>query len=192
MLNLFKSAGKAWISQSKLKRQRLAREAKLARKLNKQKLQLKIEPQPDTPKIPFDNRPIEALYRKSMEEVLQFANQEVREAYSAHNASGREIKQARIREVIKRWGTSSWDTGNPAVQVATVTETIYSLTQHLRFNHKDVTAFLKLRARVDQRRRLLHYLKRYDYHLYADVTEALGIPEDNYPNHKEVKRMKIF
>lgn len=189
---LARHTGKAFISKSRTTRAIRAKQAKQLRAINKEKFKLSLPLTSQVQKLNFDDRPIEGLYRANMGLVIAQANPQVQEALSGHNASGLELKKERFREAVHKWGASLQDTGSPAVQVVVLTEHIYALTSHLRFNHKDVTAFLKLRARVDQRRRALQYLSRWDYYAYCAVIKSLGIKDAQYPHHKELKNMKRF
>ena len=61
------------------------------------------------------------------------------------------------------------------MQVAILTERINTLTEHLKIHRKDHHSRRGLLKLVGQRRRLLDYLKRRDFHRYKAVIERLGI-----------------
>ncbi|RMF99369.1 MAG: 30S ribosomal protein S15, partial [Planctomycetota bacterium] len=67
------------------------------------------------------------------------------------------------------------DTGSAEVQIAILTERINSLTEHLRVHRKDFAGRRGMLMLVNQRRRLLDYLKREDRQRYLDVIKRLGI-----------------
>lgn len=142
-------------------------------------------------KFAFDKRPIPQGYRQFIEDVVHLANDEVKAAHSLENATPGEVKRARKMELVKKWGNNEKDTGNPAVQVGAMTEQIMFLANHVRLNNLDTLAYLNLRKALDKRRKMMQYLARYDYHLYVEVCEYLGINQLNYPQHKEVKNIKI-
>jgi small subunit ribosomal protein S15 len=61
------------------------------------------------------------------------------------------------------------------VQVAILSERISYLTEHFKVHAKDHHSRRGLLQLVDQRRRLLDYLKRKDSERYADLIRRLGI-----------------
>jgi small subunit ribosomal protein S15 len=67
------------------------------------------------------------------------------------------------------------DTGSPEVQVAILTERITYLTEHFKTHGKDHHSRRGLMKLVNQRRRLLDYLKSKDADRYAEVIKRLGI-----------------
>ena len=67
------------------------------------------------------------------------------------------------------------DTGSPEVQVALLTERITYLTEHFKTHGKDHHSRRGLMKLVNQRRRLLDYLKSKDVERYAEVIKRLGI-----------------
>ena len=62
-------------------------------------------------------------------------------------------------EIIKEYQTEDGDTGSPEVQVALLTYNINSLQEHFRDHHKDHHSRRGLIRMVNQRRKLLDYLK---------------------------------
>ena len=67
------------------------------------------------------------------------------------------------------------DTGSTEVQVATLTERIRQVTDHLRVHKKDVHSRRGLVGLVSQRRRLLKYLSREDVRRYQTLIGRLGL-----------------
>ena len=67
------------------------------------------------------------------------------------------------------------DTGSTEVQVATLTERIRQVTDHLRVHKKDVHSRRGLVGLVSQRRRLLNYLSREDVRRYRTLIGRLGL-----------------
>lgn len=67
------------------------------------------------------------------------------------------------------------DSGSTEVQVATLTERIKQVTEHLRVHKKDVHSRRGLVGLVSQRRRLLNYLSREDVHRYQTLITRLGL-----------------
>jgi small subunit ribosomal protein S15 len=78
-------------------------------------------------------------------------------------------------KVMETYSRHESDTGSPEVQVALLTERITYLTNHLRTHKHDESSRRGLLKLVGQRRRLLAYLRRMDYHRYMALTDSLKI-----------------
>ena len=85
------------------------------------------------------------------------------------------ITKETTANLVKKFGSSEKDTGNPAVQVAILTERINSLTAHLKANKKDAASQRGLMKLVGQRRSLLRYLQNNDYEAYLKLIADLGL-----------------
>ncbi len=77
--------------------------------------------------------------------------------------------------LIGDFKTHDADTGSPEVQVAILSERINYLTEHFKTHSKDHHSRRGLMKLVNQRRRLLDYLKSKDVDRYAEVIKRLGI-----------------
>ncbi|QSA97596.1 30S ribosomal protein S15 [Methylococcus sp. EFPC2] len=82
-----------------------------------------------------------------------------------------EDKQA----VVKQYQLSPTDTGSPEVQVALLTARINHLTPHFSEHKKDHHSRRGLLRLVNQRRKLLDYLKGKDGDRYRSLIERLGL-----------------
>ncbi len=82
-----------------------------------------------------------------------------------------EQKQA----VIKEYRQSETDTGSPEVQVALLTAHILHLAPHFAANKKDNHSRRGLLRMVNQRRKLLDYLKKKDANRYRELIARLGL-----------------
>lgn len=78
-------------------------------------------------------------------------------------------------EIIKEYQLEDGDTGSPEVQVALLTHNINSLQDHFRDHHKDHHSRRGLIRMVNQRRKLLDYLKSKDSARYTDLIGRLGL-----------------
>ena len=78
-------------------------------------------------------------------------------------------------EIIKEYQTEDGDTGSPEVQVALLTHNINSLQDHFRDHHKDHHSRRGLIRMVNQRRKLLDYLKSKDGARYTTLIQRLGL-----------------
>ena len=85
------------------------------------------------------------------------------------------LTNERKTEVIGSFRTHDSDTGSPEVQVALLSERINYLTDHFKTHVKDHHSRRGLLQLVQQRRKLLDYLKRKDLDRYAELIKKLGI-----------------
>lgn len=75
------------------------------------------------------------------------------------------------------FGIHYMDTGNQSIQAAIFCEKVVSLLNHLRENHKDVSALIRLQRALAQRRRSLFFLKTHDFLGYAHVLKVYGLAD---------------
>ncbi|MEN3952153.1 30S ribosomal protein S15 [Iodidimonas sp. SYSU 1G8] len=85
------------------------------------------------------------------------------------------ITPARKEELIGEYAVVKGDTGSPEVQVAILTERINNLTGHFKTHAKDNHSRRGLIKMVNQRRRLLDYVKKVDEARYASLIQRLGL-----------------
>ena len=79
------------------------------------------------------------------------------------------------KELIKKYGKNSSDTGTPEVQIAIITATLNSLSPNFETFKKDHHARLGLLKLVGKRRRLLDYLMKKDITRYRTIIQELDI-----------------
>lgn len=79
------------------------------------------------------------------------------------------------RSVIEKYQRGAGDTGSPEVQVALLTERINGLSGHFQEHKKDHHGRRGLLKMVNQRRKLLDYLKRKDVDRYQTLIGELGL-----------------
>jgi small subunit ribosomal protein S15 len=77
--------------------------------------------------------------------------------------------------IISEHQRAANDTGSPEVQVALLSARIEYLTQHFADHKKDHHSRRGLLKLVNQRRRLLDYLKRKDDERYKALIAKLGL-----------------
>jgi small subunit ribosomal protein S15 len=82
---------------------------------------------------------------------------------------------AQVAEIIKSNARSASDTGSPEVQVALLTARINELTPHFKLHLKDHHGRRGLLKMVNQRKRLLSYLKERDADRYTALIAKLGL-----------------
>ncbi len=78
-------------------------------------------------------------------------------------------------EIIKEYQVEDGDTGSPEVQVALLTHNINVLQEHFRSHKQDHHSRRGLIRMVNQRRKLLDYLKRKNANRYAELISRLGL-----------------
>ena len=77
--------------------------------------------------------------------------------------------------IVKDYQLSGNDTGSPEVQVALLTSRITDLSDHFKEHSKDHHSRQGLLRMVNQRRKLLDYLKSKDIGRYRDLITRLGL-----------------
>jgi small subunit ribosomal protein S15 len=78
-------------------------------------------------------------------------------------------------DVIQAHARGAADTGSPEVQVALLTARINELTPHFKLHQKDHHGRRGLLKMVNQRKRLLAYLKDRDASRYTALIQKLGL-----------------
>jgi small subunit ribosomal protein S15 len=79
------------------------------------------------------------------------------------------------KTIVEDYRLSDTDTGSTEVQVALLTANINQLTPHFAAHKKDNHSRRGLLRMVNQRRKLLDYLKNSDITRYRTLIERLGI-----------------
>lgn len=78
-------------------------------------------------------------------------------------------------QIVKDYQLAEGDTGSPEVQVALLTHNILSLQEHFKDHDKDHHSRRGLIRMVNQRRKLLDYLKGKDANRYLELIKRLGL-----------------
>ena len=85
------------------------------------------------------------------------------------------LKSEQKSEIITTYRRGPEDTGSPEVQVALLSARIAQLSNHFGAHDKDHHSRRGLLKMVNQRRKLLDYLKRIDQSRYQDLIGRLGL-----------------
>ena len=85
------------------------------------------------------------------------------------------LNAAEKAEIVKEYQQAEGDTGSPEVQVALLTANIEQLQGHFKSHKHDHHSRRGLIRMVNQRRKLLDYLKRKDVARYSDLIKRLGL-----------------
>ena len=85
------------------------------------------------------------------------------------------LAAAETAEIVSKYSQSESDTGSPEVQVAILTTRIVQLTEHFKDHIHDHHSRRGLLRMVNQRRKLLDYLKGKNSQRYKDLIASLGL-----------------
>jgi small subunit ribosomal protein S15 len=85
------------------------------------------------------------------------------------------LKSAKKSEIIGEYRRNETDTGSPEVQVALLSARISQLSEHFVGHEKDHHSRRGLLKMVNQRRKLLDYLKQIDQGRYQELIGRLGL-----------------
>lgn len=79
------------------------------------------------------------------------------------------------KKIVEDYRLDDNDTGSPEVQVALLTYNINSLQEHFRAHGKDHHSRRGLIRMINQRRKLLDYLKGKNQQRYSSLIARLGL-----------------
>ena len=85
------------------------------------------------------------------------------------------LSTAEKSEIVKQFGRSMQDTGSSEVQIALLSARIDHLSRHFAQHKSDHHSRHGLLKMVNQRRRLLDYLKDKDQPRYQQLISTLGL-----------------
>ena len=85
------------------------------------------------------------------------------------------LSTAEKGEVVSKYQQKEGDTGSPEVQVALLTTRIVQLTEHFKEHKGDHHSRRGLLRMVNQRRKLLDYLKGKNVDRYKELISSLGL-----------------
>ena len=79
------------------------------------------------------------------------------------------------KEIAKDFGKNNTDTGSTEVQVALLTKKINELSEHFKVHKKDHHSRRGLLGMINNRRKLLKYLKGKNEEGYQELIKKLGL-----------------
>jgi small subunit ribosomal protein S15 len=85
------------------------------------------------------------------------------------------LKSEQKSAIISEYRRGETDTGSPEVQVALLSARISQLSEHFTGHEKDHHSRRGLLKMVNQRRKLLDYLKQADQGRYQELIGRLGL-----------------
>ncbi len=100
---------------------------------------------------------------------------EVLEADNNNGAAAEPLRSVRRSGIVANYAQSEQDTGSPEVQSALLSDSIRVLQTHLKTHSKDHSSRRGMIRMVNQRRKLLDYLKRKDLKRYSELISSLGL-----------------
>ncbi len=78
-------------------------------------------------------------------------------------------------KIIKKFRLHDKDTGSAEVQIAILTEEIKSLTEHMKNHKHDYSSRLGLIKKVQERKKLMTYLRRENLEGYEKLLKSLKL-----------------
>lgn len=85
------------------------------------------------------------------------------------------VTREQKESIVKKFRRDDLDTGSSEVQVALLTARINEMSQHFTTHKKDYHGVRGLMKKVNQRRKLLDYLKRTDLKKYETLIKELDL-----------------
>ena len=85
------------------------------------------------------------------------------------------LNQQQVAGIVSEYQRSASDSGSPEVQVALLTANITGLSEHFKVHKKDNHSRQGLLRMVNQRRKLLDYLKNKDVNRYRELIASLDL-----------------
>ena len=79
------------------------------------------------------------------------------------------------KKIVLDLGKNEKNTGSTEVQVGILTKKINSLTEHFKHHKKDHHSKRGLLGMINNRRKLLNYLKNTNEQKYTDLIKKLGL-----------------
>ena len=79
------------------------------------------------------------------------------------------------KEIVKDFGKNNTDTGSTEVQVALLTKKINELSEHFKIHKKDHHSRRGLLGMINNRRKLLKYLRGKNEEGYQELIKKLGL-----------------
>eukprot|EP00775_Hariotina_reticulata_P000512 gene512-784_t len=104
--------------------------------------------------------------------------------------SRREQLEQRKQDTIRRYQRADGDVGSPEVQIALLTEKIRDLQAHFNVHKKDYHSMRGLTGMLNQRRKLLSYLRRSNFERYAFMLHSMGL-KDTYAKQARYDKYRV-
>ena len=107
----------------------------------------------------------------------------IQRALSHHNSNGQEVRKQLVRNEVARWSFHEYDVGNPEIQIVVMTLKLRALkARHEKFSSKDKFADERFTQIYHKRKRLMWWLRDYDFGRYKKVMTYLGLRDRFNPS----------
>lgn len=111
------------------------------------------------------------------------------------NLPAAEQKKMSLRAVREQFARFQGDVGSSEVQVAILSKKVEQLAGHLTIHKKDHHSRRGLTMMLNKRRKLLEYLRRTNFEIFATTISKLGLkdnyaPRDRFSKYDTLKTMK--
>ncbi|KAG5357730.1 37S ribosomal protein S28 [Yarrowia sp. B02] len=121
-------------------------------------------------------------------EKLASKREAVQRILSLRNGSSADTLKHKVRLAREEFERFPGDTGSPEVQAAVNTVRIHHLAEHLRENKQDIQNTIGLNQLVQDRRKMLVYLKRKNPEKYFFTIEKLGLTDTSATEEFQLNR----
>lgn len=145
------------------------------------------DPLSNHPEIVAQKRDTDLLFESQAEvQDLLKRRQEIKELEADIQQNVKDLKRSDYGIKLQEFMRHSTDTGSPEFQIARATQRIRQLVCHMEEHRKDLHSRRGLEMVVQDRRRMLKYLRRTNLQSYKTICEKLGIhdrvpPSPTYP-----------
>lgn len=109
---------------------------------------------------------------------------------AAVNSGRRQQLQQRKVSLMQEYARADGDVGSPEVQIALLTDKIRDMASHFMTHRKDYHSMRGLQGMLNQRRKLLAYLRRDNFPRYAFVLHKLGL-KDTYAKQERYDKYRV-
>ncbi|WIA28843.1 hypothetical protein OEZ86_011369 [Tetradesmus obliquus] len=109
---------------------------------------------------------------------------------AAVNSGRRQQLQQRKVSLMQEYARAEGDVGSPEVQIALLTDKIRDMSSHFLTHKKDYHGMRGLQGMLNQRRKLLAYLRRDNFPRYAFVLHKLGL-KDTYAKQARYDKYRV-
>jgi small subunit ribosomal protein S15 len=97
------------------------------------------------------------------------------------------LSKTKKNNIVAKFKTHANDTGSPQVQIAILTEEIKELTKHLKMHRLDYSSRRGLVKKVNERKKLLKYLRKEDQKEWEKLVKALKLKVSKEAEEEEEK-----
>lgn len=109
---------------------------------------------------------------------------------AAVKSSRRSLLHLRKLDITQEFQRAPGDDGSSEVQIALLTDKIRDMAEHFQKHKKDYHSMRGLQGMLNQRRKLLGYLRRSNFERYAFVIHKLGL-KDTYAKQMRYDKYRV-